>query len=572
MAMNIEKYVHILGVNTISQLITYLGIVFVGSFAFITIVEYPLFALGFLGTNELIPILILNTILAALVALAFIMVPAKIKQENIERNFPVFMAYLGAMTTSKSNYEEFFKALAETEEYGEISKEMKRLYHLAKDWKLGYARACKVVSETTPSPIFSRFLARLSQVVEYGEDIETFFRNQYGDIMRDMQTQYQQAAYKINTVAELFSALFVSVAFLLAFAVMLPMFFPISTQMIALGTFVVLLLVDMILVAMARASVPVDDFVPFYTRGCPEHFIAVIATWIGILASAMTFVILFVLQVDPIWQVAISAIPLIVPAYLASHAESVIRQREHSYVPFIRTLGDLVAIREGAITPVLKRLRRHIYAGLNEAMDRLYRRLAITRQIFHAFELFSRELGSSLIAKFNEMFIRALYLGADPKKTGVIIGDQMHAILDSRKLRLQIAGGAKGMLYGTYWGVALGVFIAVMALSQVFSMFANVLSGIQGMAGNYLGGLFNFNVDLAPLVGYMVYMFAMEAAVLAVVIKILDGGLLSGSTKHYIILIIGLVIVYFMTKGVVSMLFPTAENVAAATAPSIGGP
>gem|GEM_PF-7109053 len=28
MAVNIEKYVHILGANTISQLITYLGIVF----------------------------------------------------------------------------------------------------------------------------------------------------------------------------------------------------------------------------------------------------------------------------------------------------------------------------------------------------------------------------------------------------------------------------------------------------------------------------------------------------------------------------------------------------------------
>jgi len=148
-----------------------------------------------------------------------------------------------------------------------------------------------------------------------------------------------------------------------------------------------------------------------------------------------------------------------------------------------------------------------------------------------------------MIAKFNEMFIRALYLGADPKKTGEIIGDQMHAIMDSRKLRLQIAGGAKGIMYGTYWGVALGVFIAVMALAQMFSMFAAVFSGLQGQVGNYLGGLFNLTVDITPLVGFMVYAFAAEAAVIAITIKILDGGLMSGSTKHYIILIIGLVVV-----------------------------
>ncbi len=569
MAVNIEKYVHILGANTISQLITYLGIVFVGALAFFAILEYPFVSLGYIGASALPALFIINIIGAAIVALAFVTVPAIVKKENIERNFPVFMAYLGAMTTSKSNYEEFFKALADTEEYGEISKEMKRLYHLAKDWKLGYARACKVVADTTPSPLFSNFLARLSQVVEYGEDIETFFKNQYGDIMRDMQTQYQQAAYKITTVAELFSALFVAVAFLLAFAVMLPLFFPISNEMIEIGTAVVLLFVDALLLALSRTSVPIDDFVPPFTKGSQEHFMAVVAAWIGVIASLLAFVILYILQVDPIWQVALSAIPLVVPAYIASQAESIIRTREETYIPFIRTFGDLVAIREGAITPVLKRLRRHIYKGMNEAMDRLYRRLAITRQVFHAFDLFSRELGSAMIAKFNEMFIRALYLGADPKKTGEIIGDQMHAIMDSRKLRLQIAGGAKGIMYGTYWGVALGVFIAVMALAQMFSMFAAVFSGLQGQVGNYLGGLFNLTVDITPLVGFMVYVFAAEAAIIAITIKILDGGLLSGSTKHYIILIIGLVIVYFMTKGIVQMLFPSAESIAGAAAPKI---
>ncbi len=571
MAVNLERYVHILGVNTISGLVTYIGIVWVASFIFLAIVEYPFLSLGIVGLNSLGALIILNVLLASVAALVSLTIPAAMKRENIEKNFPVFMAYLGAMTTAKPNYEEFFKAMAETTEYGEISKEMKRLYHLAKDWKLGYAKACRVVADTTPSPLFSNFLARLSQVVEYGEDIESFFRNQFGDIMRDMQTQYQQAAYKITTVAELFSALFVSVAFLLAFAVMMPMFFPVSPMIIAIGTFFLIIVVDVILVAMARASAPADEFaLPFY-RGAPEHMTAVMAMWVGIVASFLAFLITWVLGVSPILQVLVSAIPLAVPAYLSSKAENLIRTREKTFVAFIRTLGDLTSIREGAITPVLRRLRRHIYPGLNEALDRLYKRLALTRQIFTGFALFSRELGSALISKFNELFVKAMYSGADPKKTGEIIGDEMHAILDSRKLRLQIAGGARGVLYGTYIGVALGVFLAVKAIAQVFNLFSGVMSSLGADVASYFN-FFNFSVDISPLVDYMVYIFGMEAAILAVVIKILDGGLMSNSTKHYLVMIIALVIVYYITDWVVSMLFPMAKSAATVNVPGAGKP
>lgn len=572
MAVNLEKYVHILGVNTISGLVTYLGIVWLASFIFFTIViGYPLLTLGIVDVRALPALLIANALLSLGAAVVSITIPAAMKKENIEKNFPVFMAYLGAMTTAKPNYEEFFKSMAETEEYGEISKEMKRLYHLAKDWKLGYAKACRVVADTTPSPLFSNFLARLSQVVEYGEDIESFFRNQFGDIMRDMQTQYQQAAYKISTVAELFSALFVSVAFLLAFAVMMPIFFPMSPDLIAIGTFILVLVVDVILIAMARSSTPADEFVlPFY-RGAPEHITAVMSTWVGILASVLAFLITWVLGIPPIYQILISALPLAVPAYLSTKAENIIRRREHTYISFIRTLGDLTKIREGAITPVLRRLRRHIYEGMNEAIDRLYKRLALTRQIFTGFALFSRELGSALISKFNELFVKAMYAGADPKKTGEIIGDEMHAILDSRKLRLQIASGARGVLYGTYIGVALGVFLAVKAIAQVFNLFQAVFASVGADVMNYFN-FFNISVDLSPLVDYMTYIFAMEAAILAVVIKILDGGLMSNSTKHYVIMIIALTIVYIITDWVVSMLFPMAQSAASVTVPGTPAP
>ena len=571
MAISLEKYIHLLGVNTLTGLLTYIGIAWGIAFLLILLLIFPLIELGIISPDAL-PGIIAFSILAAFVAgVLALFIPAKIKQEDIEKNFPVFLAFLGSMTTAKTNYDEFFKTLAETEEYGEISKEMKRLYHLAKDWKLGYAKACKVVADTTPSKIFSDFLARLAQVVEYGEDITFFFETQFRDIMRDMQTSYQEAVYKISSIADLFSALFVSMAFLMAFAVMMPIFFPIDYTSIAIGSAIGFLAIDVLLVTLTRAAVPTDKLSNKFPDTCPEHTLAILATFIGILASILFFLAAWVLGLPPILQVGLAAVPLIVPGILAYRAEKIIRRREESYIPFIRTLGDLTSIREGAITPVLKRLRRHSYPGLNEAISRLYKRLSITRNVHKAFDLFSKEIGSALISKFNELFVKALYAGADPRKTGAIIGDQMHAILESRRLRLQVAAGARGTLYGSFFGVALGVLLAVKSLAHVFSLFTSVLA----QAGESVAGYFtflNFNVNLYPLIDIVVYLFAVEAAVLAVIIKMIDGGLMSDATRHFVILTIGLVIVYYVTDWAISFLVPAAGNAAQIEVPGVASP
>ena len=571
MALALEKYIHILGVNTLSGLLAYIGMAALVGFLVILFIIFPLIEIGVIPADIVPTLFLIAVVLALVIGVAAIFIPAKIKQEDIEKNFPVFLAFLGSMTTAKTNYDEFFKTLAETEEYGEISKEMKRLYHLAKDWKLGYAKACKVVADTTPSKIFSDFLARLAQVVEYGEDITFFFETQFRDIMRDMQTSYQEAVYKISSIADLFSALFVSVAFLIAFAVMLPIFFPMDYMTIAIGAGLGFLAIDALLITLTRAAVPTDKLANTFPKTCPEHTLAILATIIGVLSSVLFFLIAWVLGFPPIVQVGFSVLPLIVPGILAWRAERTIRRREESYVPFIRTLGDLTSIREGAVTPVLKRLRRHVYPGLNEAIQRLYKRLAITRNVHRAFELFSQELGSALISKFNELFVKALYAGADPKKTGEIIGDQMHAILDSRKLRLQVAGGARGTLYGSYFGVALGVFLAVKALAYVFNLFSTVLSTAAAEVASYFT-FFNFTVNLFPLIDIVVYLFAAEAAVIAVIIKMIDGGLMTDATRHYVILTIGLVVIYYITEWAVSFILPAAGEAAGVQVPGAAKP
>ena len=557
--MDIEKLIHSLGISSARELAFYVLIVWMIVFIGLEILLYPFVELGIISFGLLIQLIPWVVLFSLLIALGSITIPMAIKRENIVKNFPIFIVFMGAMTTAKANYEEFFKTMAKTEEYGEISKEMKRLYHLARDWKLGYSRACKVVADTTPAPIFSNFLSRLSQVVEYGEDLVFFFKTQFKDILRDIQMSYQESIYKITTISELFSALFVSTAFVLAFLAMAPIFFPIPDAILYFTFIGGMLLIDVVIFVLARTALPPDKLANDSPDISPEHLTAILASVIGISLSLLIMFLAYLLGAPPIIQVVLTTVPLIVPGYLAWKAEKLIRTREQSYLPFIRTLGELVSIREGAIVPVIRRLRRHVYPGMNEALERLYRRLAVTRNVFYSFKLFSKELGSALLSKFNELFISTLYAGADPKMTGSIIGDQLHTLLDARKLRLQVSSGARGTIYGTYWGVALGVFLAVKSLAAVFIMFHGVLSGL----GSDVTGIipfFNFTVDLRPMVDVLVYVFAIEAAFLAYLIKMLDGGLKVEAILHYVILIIGLMIVYYATDLGLSLILPSAQQ------------
>ena len=173
-------------------------------------------------------------------------------------------------------------------------------------------------------------------------------------------------------------------------------------------------------------------------------------------------------------------------------------------------------------------------------------------------------MGSAILSKFNEVFIKTLYAGADPKMVGSIIGDQLHTLLDARKLRLQVASGAKGTIYGTYWGVALGVFLAVKSIAAVFLLFQDVLGGL----GTDITGIipfFNFTVDLTPMVSILVYVFAIQAVFLALLIKVLDGGLKTEATLHYIVLIIGLMVVYYITDIGLSILLPSMQGAVSIT-------
>jgi flagellar protein FlaJ len=135
------------------------------------------------GLILLLPYLLPFLCLGIAIGYPFLYVSSKGKEIN--SNIHLFNTYLGVLSTTGSDKKALFRMAAEKEEYGVISKEMRKLLKIADSWNMGFVKACKVVGKTTPSIIFKDFLDRLAHAIRIGANIEDFLRSEVHAVMND---------------------------------------------------------------------------------------------------------------------------------------------------------------------------------------------------------------------------------------------------------------------------------------------------------------------------------------------------------------------------------------------------
>ncbi len=458
------------------------------------------------------------------------------RKEDIEKNLATFITFLGTLATAKITYSEFFQRVADTEEYGEISREMKKLNDLAVHWKLGYAQACKVLAEVTTSKIFSRFLDRFSRAVEYGEDLSAYLLAEQDIMMMDIQIQYQQSVHTISLITELFTSFVFSFSFLIIFAIILPMFLGGSAQNYLIMMGVALFLFDFFFLLFAKKTLPGDKLTHGLKQKSTDRNNLLMSIPIAVAPSIFLFLVLFFIRAFPLTlNIAIAFTPLIIIGYYSNLEESRIKRREELFTQFITTLGEYASRHKGSLKPVIRRMATYDYKLLTQLVRELYIRLATTGDVFRSWAFFAIESGSNIITKFTNIFIGSVYSGSDPKTVSSIISGNINKLLEFRKLRTETASGSRGELYGVFFGVALTMFITVGVADFVFGFFSKAASGLETVQTISFLSVSSLNVSLIYLL--IVAIVVMHAAFSAILIKMLDGGILYGATTHFVIML-----------------------------------
>jgi len=120
-----------------------------------------------------------------------------------------------------------------------------------------------------------------------------------------------------------------------------------------------------------------------------------------------------------------------------------------------------------------------------------YRRLKVGSERFKAWLFFAGESGSNLINYFVHIFAKSIYLGGDGIKVSEIISKNFTRLLSLRKLRLQLASGLRGALYGALLGFITTVYMSTAITHLLSGMFSNALENAmtQGNMANLVSSI-----------------------------------------------------------------------------------
>ena len=535
--LNLRKILYTTGKDSFKNFLIFYFAPIVGiTFVMLLLTGVILFYFGIITYFLLITLLIASPVIGVFVVFIVIYMQQISRQEDIEKNLTTFVTFLGTLATAKTTYSEFFQRVADTEEYGEISKEMKKLNDLAVHWKMGYAQSCKVLADVTTSKIFSRFLDRFSRAVEYGEDLSSYLLAEQDIMMMDIQIQYQQSVHTISLITELFTSFVFSFSFLIIFAIILPMFMGGSaeTYLILMGA--ALFMFDVFFVLFAQKTLPTDRLTHGLKQKSTDRNNLYMSIPLAVAPALFLLLILFYLDAFKLTtNLAIAFTPFLLIGYYSNKEENKIIRREELFTQFITTLGEYASRHRGSLKPVVRRLATYDYKLLSQLVRELYIRLATTGDVFRSWAFFAIESGSNIITKFTNIFIGSIYSGSDPKTVSTIISGNINKLLEFRKLRTETASGSRGELYGVFFGVALTMFITVGVAEFVFGFFskaATSLETVQTISFLSIGGM-DVGMIYLLIVGIVVF----HAAFSAYLIKLLDGGIPYGLVTHFVIML-----------------------------------
>ncbi len=451
------------------------------------------------------------------------------RKVRMHENIHLFITYAGTLATLRINRTMMFRKIAEEKEYGELADFADRIIYLAKAWNLGYAKTCRKMALLSPSRIFGDFLDRLAAVMDFGEDLEVFLTEEQDAVMDDFANEYSKSLQNIRMLEDVFISLTISIAFAMAAALLLPLLMGISILVVVKYSLLGLVLMDLMLVLMIHGFIPSDRICHSLmildegTKKVLKSF--VIVAPVSFLICA---VFLYIDRFPFLFSLAAGFTPLLIVGILAQQEENAVFKRDKAFPTFIRAVGGATSTRGGGVTNSIGALRVHDFGVLNQMVISLYRRLKVGSERFMAWMYFAGETGSNLINYFIQIFAKSIYMGGDGIKVSEIISKNFTRLLSLRKLRLQLAAGLRGALYGALLGFVTTVYMSAEITHLLSGMFNNALQ--NAMSQENMANLVSSIIPAVPMVPmdavsqYIGYIVIIHSFISAVIIKLVDGG------------------------------------------------
>lgn len=483
-----------------------------------------LFLFGFENSmSKWLGIIIFFGVLMVLFAYPMILIDNQ--SRNIEENLHYFITYAGALSTVNLERKELFMDLSEKVRYREISKIFKKLIYLVESIKIDFSTSAYKIASLLKTEHFARFLERMGIALSFNSNISKFFLEEQRALMNSYETVYREGLERIKLIQEMFVSLILAFAFVLATVLLLPFLTGLDTSLFLQFGVIGIVILDLAMIVFANFFLPKDDL--YHNMGYEEGRERVlISFFISLVLSLILIPFVIYTDIPAMLKVALIATPFLIVGFYANYEEKLVWKRDVLFPPFIRSLGDVHQSKGGTLTTTVETLLPHNFGILNGMLERVYKRLKITSDKFNSWYYFSKESGSALISEFMDIFVSVVYRGGSAQVAGEIVSDNMSRINGMRDMKKEFASTLKGNIYGTFFGLALTIYISLLISVLLFKIFASMTEGLDGFAKNMVGEIFPSGLESNFLVStyYISAILVIHAVISSFILKEVDGG------------------------------------------------
>ena len=132
------------------------------------------------------------------------------RRKDVETNLPFVLTHMGAVAESGVPPYIIFKLIGEFEEYGEVSKEMKKIVRNIDMFGLDPLAAVKQVADKTPSNEFKQVLLGFVTTTESGGDIKTYLKSTGQQALFDWRMKREKFLQQLSAYAEFYTGLLIA--------------------------------------------------------------------------------------------------------------------------------------------------------------------------------------------------------------------------------------------------------------------------------------------------------------------------------------------------------------------------
>ena len=186
---------------------------YISMMLFFTLLSLPGISLFFLALDfafhlGLLKIFMISIIGMLLTFLSFYFYPSSLtggKRKKIKLELPFALVHMSAVAGSGAQPISIFELIAESSEYPELRKEIKKILNYVNLFGYNLGTALKNVANTTPSPEFKELLNGMISTIETGGDLKEYLKEKADDALvtykldRNKQVEAQGAYSEVYT-------------------------------------------------------------------------------------------------------------------------------------------------------------------------------------------------------------------------------------------------------------------------------------------------------------------------------------------------------------------------------------